>query len=123
MAQFSQIIKSGKSQTAYLHRQALLTEINNNVTLIKELDRENPSLSPFTRYKSNINDLLNDLKLANEKLITHLENAEPLIHNDESYIADQGSVIVKVISACKAIDEYTELLNSKGIQYPLMLSL
>ena len=118
MAEFTQIIKSGKSQTAYLHRQALLTEINSNVTLIKELDRENPIVRPFIRFESNINDLLNDLKLANVELTTHLVKANAQIHNDESFITDKKLVNEQVFSACKAIDEYTQLLNSKGIQYP-----
>ena len=58
------------------------------------------------------------MKLVNVELINHLENANPLIHNDESYKIDQKSVNEQVFSACKAIDEYTQLLNSKGIQYP-----
>ena len=118
MAQFTQIIKSGKSQSAYLHRQALLTEINTNVTLIKELDQENPIVRTFTRLESNVNDLLNDFKLANLELSTHLAKANPQIHNEESYMADTILVKDQLFSAFKAMEDYIQLLNSKGITYP-----
>ena len=65
MTDFTQLIKSGKSQTAYSHRQAILNEINLNVTLIKDLDRENPIARTFTRFETNVNELLSKLKSAN----------------------------------------------------------
>ena len=118
MTEFTQIIKSGKSQTAYLHRQALLDEIDRNVTLIKDLDRENPIARTFTRFESNVNELLNKLKLANVELATHLVKANPQINNDESYKTDKKIVNEQLFSACNAMDDYIELLNSKGIPYP-----
>ena len=118
MTEFTQIIKSGKSQTAYLHRQTLLDEIDRNVTLINDLDRENPIVRTFTRFEYNVNKSLDELKLANVELDTHLVKSNPDINNDESYKIDQKIVREQVFSACKAIDDYTELLNSKNIPYP-----
>ena len=68
MADFNQLIKSGKSQTAYSHRQALLGEIDLNVNLIKDLDQDNPIARTFNRLESNVNELLDQLKLANVEL-------------------------------------------------------
>ena len=95
-----------------------MDEIDHNVTLINDLDRENPIVRTFTRFESNVNELLNELKLANVELATHLVKANPQINNDESYKTDKKFVNEQLFSACKAIDDYTELLNSKGIPYP-----
>ena len=119
MADFTQLIKSGKSQTAYLHRQALLSEIGQNILMIKELDQENPNSRTFNRLELKNKELLDDLKLANVELNTHLLKANPQIDNDESYKSDQKLIRDQLFLSFSVIDDYTELLNSKGISCPL----
>ena len=119
MADFIQIIKSGNTQKAYSHRLAILNEINTNVNIIKELDGENPTIRPFIRFESNINDLLNDLKLANVELTAHLVKGNAQIHNDESFITDNKLVNEQVLLACNTVEDYVKLLNSKGKKIPL----
>ena len=118
MAEFTTIIKSGKIQAAYLQRQATLTEISQNVLLIKDLDQENPNSRTFNRLESNANKSIDELKLANRELNIQLHKANPDIDNDESYKADQKLVREQQFLLFKVIDEYTELLHSKKIPYP-----
>ena len=118
MAQFIQIIKSGKSQAAYSHRQALLSELDLNVNLIKDLDQDSPNARTFNKLESNVDKLLEQLKSANLELATHLAKANPQINNEESYITDQKLVKEQLFSAFKATEDYIALLNSKDITYP-----
>ena len=89
MAEFTELIKSGKIQAAYLQRQATLKEISRNVLLIKDLDQENPNSRISNRLESNANKSLDELKLANRELDILLDKANLDFVNDESYIADQ----------------------------------
>ena len=118
MAEFTQLIKSGNTQKAYSHRQAILNEIKRNVSLIKELDQENPIARTFNRVETNVNESLNKLKLANIDLDTYLVKSNPDIYNDESYKIDQKSVNEQFFEACNTMDDYIKLLNSKGTTYP-----
>ena len=92
MAEFTDLIKSGKIQAAYLQREATLKEISRNVLSIEELDQENPNSRTFNRLESNANKLLDELKLANRELDILLEKANPDFDKDESYKADQKLV-------------------------------
>ena len=118
MTEFTQIIKSGKSQTAYLHRQALLDQLNQNELLIKDLDQDSPNARTFTRLESNANKALEEYKLADRDLSIQLHNANPDIKNDKSYMADQKLARDQQFSLINVIDDYIQLLNTKGITYP-----
>ena len=118
MAEFTELIKSGKIQAAYLQRQATLEQINQNVLSIKDLDQENPNSRTFNRLESNANKLLDEWKLADRELIIHLVKVNPDIKDDESYKADQKLARAQQFLLFEAIDDYTELLNSKNIPYP-----
>ena len=85
MAEFTELIKSGKIKAAYLQRQATLKELSQNVLLIKELDQENPNSRTFNRLESNANKLLDELKLVNGELDIQLIKANPDINNDDSH--------------------------------------
>ena len=86
--------------------------------MIKELDQENPNSRTFNRLELKNKELLDDLKLANVELNTHLLKANPQIDNDESYKSDQKLIRDQLFLSFSVIDDYTELLNSKGIPYP-----
>ena len=118
MATFNQLIKSGKVKAAYLKRQATLEQINRNVLSINNLDQETPNVRTFIRLESNANKTLEELKVANIELDTLLFEANPDFRNEENYIADQKLVIDKEFSLFNAIEDYIQLLNSKGISYP-----
>ena len=118
MTEFTQLIKSGNTQKAYSQRQAILKEINLNVTLIKDLDRDSPIAMTFTRFETNVNESLIKLKSANFDLNTNLTKSNPDIDNDASYKSDQKSIRDQVFLACNTVEDYIELLNSKGIPYP-----
>ena len=92
MTEFTELIKSGKIQAAYLQRQATLAQIKQNVLSIKELDQDNPNSRTFNRLESNANKLLDGWNLADRELFIQLVNANPDIKNDESYKADQKLV-------------------------------
>ena len=123
MAQFTQIIKSGKSQAAYSHRQALLGEIDLNVNLIKDLDQDNPIARTFNRLESNVNELLDKLKLANVELATHLVKANPQINNDESYITNQKLVKENCFQHLRSLRIISSCLTANAYRILLMLSL
>ena len=118
MADFTELIKSGKINSAYLQRQATLKEISQYVLLLKELDQENPNSRTFNRLDSNANKSLDELKLANRELNIQLDNTNPDINNEEFYKADQKLAREQQFLLFKVIDEYTELLCSKKIPYP-----
>ena len=86
--------------------------------MIKDLDRENPIARIFTRFETNVNESLIKLKSANFDLNTNLTKSNPDIDNDESYKIDQKSIRDQVFLACNTMDDYIQLLNSKGIPYP-----
>ena len=77
MADFTQLIKSGKFQTAYLKRWATSNQINENVLLIQGLDRENPDSGTFNRLESDANKLLEEWKAADRELDIYLVKANP----------------------------------------------
>ena len=105
MAEFTELIKSGKIQAAYLQRQATLEEISRNVLLIKDLDQANPNSRTFNRLESNANKSLDELKLANRELEIRLHKVNPDINNDESYIADQKFVRKQQFSLIIVIED------------------
>ena len=115
---YIQLIKSGKVRTAYLHRQALLDQLKQNELLIKDLDQDTPNARTFTRLESNANKALEEWKVADRDLSIQLLNANPDIKNDKSYMADQKLARDQQFSLINVIDDYIELLNSKGILYP-----
>ena len=118
MTEFTELIKSGKIQAAYLQRQATLEQINQNVLSIKDLDQDNPNSRTFNRLESNATKLLDEWKLADKEFITNLVKANPDIRDDESYKADQKLARAQQFLLFDAIDDYIELLNNKGIPYP-----
>ena len=118
MAEFTELIKSGKIQTAYLQRQATLKEISQIVLSIKDLDQSNPNSRTFNRLESHANISIDELKLANRELNILLDKANPDIDKDESYKADQKLVREQQFGLFKVIDDYVELLHSKEIPYP-----
>ena len=118
MATFTDLIKSGKVQAAYLNREAILDEIDKNVLSIAKLDQETPKLRTFERQETNANKSLEELKLANRELYILLEQANHDIKDDEEYIADQKLVIDKEFALLNAIEDYIQLLHSKEITYP-----
>ena len=89
MADFTQLIKSGNTQKAYLKRWAILNQINKNVLLIQGLDSKNPDSTTFNRLESEANRLLQEYKIADRELDIHLAKANHDINNDEYYKADQ----------------------------------
>ena len=70
MASFIDIIKSGKCKAAYLKRQAILEEINQNALSIKELDQDKPNDRIFTKLECNSNKSLEQLKKVSIELNT-----------------------------------------------------
>ena len=58
MASFVDVIKSGKIETAYLQKQAALTDVDDNCKLINDLNVETPNLRIFSRYEANANSSL-----------------------------------------------------------------
>ena len=118
MAKYSDQIKFGKCQAAYLKREAILDEIDNNVISIAKLDQDNPKLRIFKRQETNANKSLEDLKAANRDLYILLEQANHNIKDNEEYIADKTRMIDKQFSLINAIENYITLLNNKGIKYP-----
>ena len=118
MATFNDLIRSGKVKAAFLNRDAILKEIRNKALSIDELDKETPNVRTFTRLESNANKSLEELKVANRELDILLFEANPDFRNEENYIADQKLVIDKEFSLFNAIEDYIQLLNSKGISYP-----
>ena len=118
MAKFSDQIKFGKCQAAYLKREAILDEIDKIVLSIAKLDQDNPKLRIFKRQETNANKSLEDLKAANIDLYILLEQANHNIKDDEEYIADKTRIIDKECSLINAIENHITLLNTKGIKYP-----
>ena len=92
MATFTELIKSGKIQAAYLHSGAILNDININVPSIEKLDQDNPISRTINRLETNANKSFEELELANRELHILLEQANPDINNDASYKADQKLV-------------------------------
>ena len=118
MAEFNTLIKSSKIQTAYFERNATLDEISQNILSIKTLDQQNPKSRTFSRLESNASKSLEELKLANRELNLLLMKANPNYSDDESYKTDQKLVREQQFLLYDEIDKYTQLLHSKGIQYP-----
>ena len=123
MASFNDLIKSGKAKATYLKREAILREINNKALSIDELDKENPNVRTFERLETNANKSLEKLKLASSELNIILENENPDIANEESYIADQKQLRKQEFLLFNAIENYIGLLHSKSIEYPPKLNL
>ena len=117
MAEFTDLIKSGKIPAAYLHRDAILKDISQKVLLIQELDQEKPNSRTFGRLESNANKSLDELKLAIRDLDILLTKENSDISNDKSYIADQITVRTQEFSLINVIEDYIQLLHSKEISY------
>ena len=118
MATFNDLIKSGKVKAAFLKRRATLREINNKALSIDELDKETPYVKTFERLETNAIKSLEELKAVCSDLNIVLENENPDIANDESYIADQKQLRKHEFSLFNAIENYIQLLKDKGIEYP-----
>ena len=118
MATFNDLIKTSKVKAAYLKRNATLREINNKALSIDELDKETPNVKTFERLETNAIKSLEELKAVCSDLNIALENENPNIAKDESYIADQKQLRKEEFLLFDAIENYIKLLNDKGIEYP-----
>ena len=123
MTEFTELIKSGKIQAAYLQRQATLEQIIKKVLSIKDLDQENLNSRTFNRLESNANKLLDDWKLADRELIIQLVNANPDINNDESYKADQKLPESNSFCYLRSLMSIPSCFTAKRFCILLMLSL
>ena len=118
MATFTDLIKSSKVKAAFLKKNATLREINNKALSIDELDKETPNVKTFERLEKNAIKSLEELKAVCSDLNIALENENPNIAKDESYIADQKQLRKEEFLLFDAIENYIKLLNDKGIEYP-----
>ena len=118
MATFSTLIASGKVETAYLIKQAVLVEIKKDLQLINALDRENLSSRKFSRLEQSAEALVVELKAASKEFSKLLFKANPDIETDDNYIKQDKSEKELLISLFDAIEKYIALLNGKGIIYP-----
>ena len=118
MATFNDLIKSGKVKAAFLKRDVTLKELSRKALSIDELDKVTPNVRTFERLETNANNSLDELKIINTELDLLLVNENPDISNDESYIADQKQLRKQEFLLFNAIENYIQLLNSKGIEYP-----
>ena len=118
MAKFVDLVKSGKVKAAYLQKQGALADITYNLNMIKDLDRETPNVRIFSTFVNNANGSLDKLRVTSNELNILLYDANPNYASDESYIADLKYDRGQHFSLCAAIDDYSVLLNSKGITYP-----
>ena len=118
MATFTSLVKSGKVQAAYLHRGAILIDIYEKDLSIERLDQETPNARTFERLETKATKSLEELKLAKRELYILLEQANHDIKDDEEYIADQKLGLDNEFALLNAIEDYIQLLNSKGIKYP-----
>ena len=121
MATFNDLIKSGKVKAAFLRRNAILNDIYEKVLSIERLDKETPNVKTFQRLETNATKCLEELKLAKRELYITLEQANHDIKDDEEYIADQKLVIDNEFALINAIEDYVQLLNSKGIKYRIFV--
>ena len=118
MATFNDLICSGKIKSAFVLKQAKLADITDKVQMINDLDKLSPKSRIFSRYETDANESLSELKAAIEDLYILLHKANPDIDNDESYKADLKLVSEQQLLLYKVMDDYIELLHSKGITYP-----
>ena len=86
--------------------------------MINDLDKLSPKSRIFSRYETDANESLSELKAAIEDLYILLHKANPDIDNDEFYKADLKLVREQQFLLFKVIDDYIELLQSKSIPYP-----
>ena len=118
MASFVDVIKSGKIETAYLQKQAALTDVDDNCKLINDLNVETPNLRVFSMYEANAKSFLETLKAASKDLDILVLKANPQMADDEIYKSDRKSARDHIFKLCNAIGDYTQVLNDKGITYP-----
>ena len=118
MATFSDLIQSGKIKAAYLKKQTAVTDINRNVQLVNDLDKDSPNIRVFTRIDNSASESLQKLKDALCDLDFLLHEANPEIETDEEYIADQKHVRDSQFGLFQVIDDYSDTLNNAGIKYP-----
>ena len=118
MATFNDLIKTGKVKATFLRRNAILNDMYEKVLSIERLDRVTPNVRTFERQEVSANKSLEELKLIKRELYILLEDANQDIKDDEGYIADQKLVIDNEFALINAIEDYVQLLHSKGIEYP-----
>ena len=118
MALFVDLIKSGKIKTAYLQKQAALSDLTYNEKMIKALDVETPNVRIFTKLESDANNALTTLKEAIKALNILLFDANPEIASDEDYLADVSQDRTHHFGLVNAIEDHIVILNDKGITYP-----
>ena len=118
MASFTSLIKSGKIKTAYLHKQAVLEDINTHVQIITELDKDSPSERVFSRMERDADTTIHDLKVAIRELSKLLYEQNPEISTDTDFLSDQKNNRGEMLCLFHVIDEHIKVLNVKGIKYP-----
>ena len=118
MAKFLDLIKSGKIKAAYSIKQAAITDVNKNCQLINDLDVDTPNVRVFSMYEANANSSLETLKTASKDLDVLVLKVNPQMAADEAYKSDQKSERGHILKLCNAIEDYTQVLNDKGITYP-----
>ena len=111
MATFTKLIQSGKAKSAYLKKQAALSEVSHNFLSIKDLDDKPPIVRVFNRYEVNANSSLEMLKSCQTDLNIPLLDANPEIFKDESYIADLAYDRGQTFDLLNAISKYIEFLK------------
>ena len=92
MATFSDLIQSGKIKAAYLKKQTAVADIDRNVQLVNDLDKDSPNIRVFTRIDNSASESLQKLKDVLCDLDLLLHEANPEIETDEEYIADQKHI-------------------------------
>ena len=118
MTTFSSLIASGKIESAYLTKQAVLVDIDKDLQMINTLDKENPSSRKFSRLEQSAEASVVELKAAGREFSKLLFKANPNIKSDDTYIAEDKREKELLMSLFDAIEKYIKLLNDKGVPYP-----
>ena len=118
MTKFSDLVKSGKLEAAFLTNKVALASVDDCVQSICELDKVTPNARTFSRYETRALEVIKTLNLTLDELNKLLFKAEPNIDTDVDYVSikkynrDQITVLYNVM------DEYISVLHDKGIPYP-----
>ena len=118
MASFNELIKSGKIEAAFLQKQVAAASVDTNVQKISKLDQVNPNARTFSRLEQAALKSIDTLNAAVDNLNSLLLQVNPEIVSDVNYLSDRSYNMNVESCLHSVIDNYIELLDTKGINYP-----
>ena len=115
MSTFNDCLAHQKANAVYIRRNAACLDLQNAVSQVSQLDRENPKVRLFVNYEKEIDVIIQKIKTENNMMIQLMLSAQSNIAADQTFNSDQEVIRSGTLAALNALDEYRTLLESKGL--------